>query len=220
MEEPRAARHVDLAAIDAMLMDMDGTLVNSDAAVERSWRRWAAEFAVDPARILAIAHGSPPLRTIRRVRPDLDQTSASQAAGRLVQLEYEDLIDVVAAPGAHRLLEALHRLRIAWAVVTSADTRLAHLRLNAAGISPTTLVTVEDVAAGKPAPDGYLRAAQLLAVPPQHCLVVEDAVPGIQSGQAAGMLVATLRGLPGDLPLRDLSHLAERLCRSRAVSDI
>lgn len=43
-----------------------------------------------------------------------------------------------------------------------------------------------------------MRAAQLLAIPTQHCLVVEDRVPGIQSGHAAGMLVATLRGLAGD----------------------
>jgi sugar-phosphatase len=118
------------------------------------------------------------------------------------------------------LFEALRRLGIAWAVVTSADARLARLRLNAAGISPTALVTVEDVAAGKPAPDGYLLAAQLLAIPPQHCLVVDDEVPAIQSGHAAGMLVATLRGLPGDLPLRDLSHLADKSCRSTAGSDI
>jgi sugar-phosphatase len=94
-----------------------------------------------------------------------------------VQLEYEDLTDAVAAPGAHRLLEVLRRLRIAWAVVTSADTRLVRLRLNAAGISPTTLVTVEDVAPGKPAPDGYVRAAELLAVPPQHCLSLKTQYP-------------------------------------------
>jgi sugar-phosphatase len=207
--------HVDLAAIDAVLLDMDGTLVNSDGAVERSWRRWSREFAVDPARVLAIAHGSPAVRTVQRVRPDLDPAAAAVAAGRQLQFEYEDLADVAAMPGAHRLLAVLDRLRISWAVVTSADVRLAQLRLRAAGIAPPVLVTFEDVKAGKPDPEGYLLAARLLAVRPESCLVVEDAEPGIRAGHSAGMRVATLRGLPGDLPLHDLAELAGQFAAAR-----
>jgi sugar-phosphatase len=201
---------VDLTVVDAVLLDMDGTLVNSDAAVERSWHRWAEEFAVDPAAVMAIAHGSPAERTVRRVRPDLDAAGTRAAAARQLQLEYEDLADVTATPGAHRLLTVLTQLGIAWAVVTSADARLAQLRLGAAAIRPPVLVTVEDVTAGKPDPEGYLRAARLLGVPPARCLVVEDAEPGIFAGRGAGMPVATLRELQGDLPLRDLADLAER----------
>lgn len=217
MQRCPVQRQVDLTAIDALLLDMDGTLVDSDAAVERSWRRWAQEFAIDPARLLAIAHGSPAVRTVRRLRPDLDAAGAAAAAGRQLQFEYEDLADVTATRGAHQLLAVLDQMHISWAVVTSADARLAHLRLNAAGIRPPTLVTVDDVVAGKPDPEGYLHAAQLLKVIPPRCLVVEDAQPGIQAGQAAGMWVATLRGLPGDLLLRDLTDLAERLSRSRTA---
>ena len=180
--------HVDLTAVDAVLLDMDGTLVNSDAAVERSWHRWAEEFAVDPGTVMAIAHGSPAERTVRRVRPDLDAAGAKAAAARQLQFEYEDLADVTAAPGAHRLLTVLAQLGIAWAVVTSADVRLAQLRLDAAAIRPPVLVTVE------------------------------DAEPGIRAGRGAGMPVATLRELPGDLPLRDLADLAERF--TLAADDI
>jgi sugar-phosphatase len=43
----------------AVLLDMDGTLVDSDAAVERAWTHWSAEHGVDPDAVLAIAHGSP-----------------------------------------------------------------------------------------------------------------------------------------------------------------
>jgi len=207
--------NVDLTAVDAVLLDMDGTLVNSDAAVERSWHRWAEEFAVDPGTVMAIAHGSPAERTVRRVRPDLDAAGAKAAAARQLQFEYEDLADVTAAPGAHRLLTVLAQLGIAWAVVTSADARLARLRLEAAAIRPPVLVTVEDVTAGKPDPEGYLRAARLLGVPPTRCLVVEDAEPGIRAGHGAGMPVATLRELPGDLPLRDLADLADRFTHLR-----
>ena len=62
---------MNLADVQAVLLDMDGTLVDSDAAVERAWRTWAGEYRTDPGRVLAIAHGSPAERTVRRVRPDL-----------------------------------------------------------------------------------------------------------------------------------------------------
>jgi HAD superfamily hydrolase (TIGR01509 family) len=115
---------------------------------------------------------------------------------------------VGAAPGAHDALAVLAARRLPWGVVTSADRRLAGLRLAAAGIEPPLLVTVEDTARGKPHPDGYLKAAAALGADPVGCLVVEDSEPGIAAGRAAGMPVAALRGLPADLPIADLRALA------------
>ena len=199
---------VELAGIGAVLFDMDGTLVDSDAAVERAWERWAAEYAVDPAAALAIAHGSPADRTIRRLLPDLDDQAVATAAARQLALQYDDLSDVVATPGTHELLDTLARLGLPWAVVTSADVRLAQARLGAAGIVAPVLVTVDDVRVGKPDPEGYLRAAALLGVPVARCLVVEDAEVGLRAGRAAGALTAALKGLDGDLRLHDLAQLA------------
>jgi HAD superfamily hydrolase (TIGR01509 family) len=98
--------------------------------------------------------------------------------------------------------------------VTSADRALAAARLRAAGAEPPVLVTVEDVAVGKPDPEGYLLAARLVGVHPARCLVVEDSRPGIEAAHAAGMTVAALRNLPGDVALADLRQLAELLDRS------
>jgi mannitol-1-/sugar-/sorbitol-6-phosphatase len=98
-----------------------------------------------------------------------------------------------------------------WAVVTSADTRLAQARLGAAGIVAPVLVTTDDIAAGKPDPAGYLRAAELLGVPASRCLVVEDAAVGITAGRAAGAWTAGLRGLDADVSIADLFELAELL---------
>jgi mannitol-1-/sugar-/sorbitol-6-phosphatase len=199
---------VDPTIIEAVLFDMDGTLVDSDAAVERAWRVWAAEYAVAPADVLAVAHGAPAQRTVRRVRPDLDETGVAQAAARQLALQYDDLCDVVPTPGAPELLAAL---RLPWAVVTSADVRLARARLGAAGITPPVLVTVEDVRAGKPDPEGYRRAAELLGVAPENCLVVEDAEVGVTAGRAAGAQVAALKGVDADLRIADLGRLAHLL---------
>ena len=194
---------------------MDGTLVDSDAVVERTWIGWAGEHGLDPDAVLEIAHGSPGERTIRRMLPDLDDRAVARMAARQLAKEYADLSDVVAAPGAAELLATVERLDLPWAVVTSADVRLARARLGAAGLpDPPLLVTVEDVRAGKPDPEGYLLAARHLGVDPARCLVVEDAAPGVAAGRAAGAVVAGLRGIPADVAVADLHELADLLARA------
>lgn len=189
----------------AVLFDMDGTLVDSDAAVERAWTTWAGEYGVDVATTLAGAHGSPADATVRRMRPDLDGREVTVAAARQLALQYDDLGDVVPTPGA---LDLLARLTLPWAVVTSADAALATARLGAAGISPPVLVTVDDVRRGKPDPEGYLLAAVRLGVDPTRCLVVEDSEVGLAAGRAAGAVTAALRGLDGDIRIGTLRELA------------
>jgi HAD superfamily hydrolase (TIGR01509 family) len=201
--------------IDAVLLDMDGTLVASDAAVERAWTTWSAEHGVDPADVLAIAHGSPADVTVRRILPALTAEASATAAARQLHLQYDDLVDVTALPGVAELVRALAELRLPWAVVTSADVRLAKARLGAAGIEPPLLVTVEDVAAGKPDPEGFVLAAEQLGVPVGNCLVVEDSAPGLAAGRAAGAMTAALKGLDGDLRLAGLAELANWLRAQR-----
>jgi HAD superfamily hydrolase (TIGR01509 family) len=200
-----------LTGIRAVLLDMDGTLVDSDAAVERAWRTWSAEYGVDPDRAVAAGHGSPAATTIRLLLPQLSGPQVIAAAERELELQYDDLADVTALPGAARLLATLARLGLPWAVVTSADHRLAKARLDASGIAAPLVVTVEDVRRGKPDPEGYLLAAARLSVEPAHCLVVEDSAPGLEAGRRAGAVTAALRGLPGDVRLSGLDELADRL---------
>lgn len=191
--------------IEAVLFDMDGTLVDSDKAVERAWLTWAQEYGVDGPTAYRLAHGAPSEYAVRRLFPAFTEAQIEAASLRQLELQYEDLDDVVAAPGAHELLAGL---KLPWAVVTSADLRLAKARLNAVGIEPPVLVTTDDIEVGKPDPAGYLLAAQLLGVPAASCLVVEDAEVGLEAARAAGARTAALRGLDGDLPLKSLQELA------------
>ena len=73
---------MDLSQLQAVLLDMDGTLVDSDAAVERSWRAWAAEYPVDPGRGPLIAHGLPALANVRHA--DLRQIKVTGFSGPLL----------------------------------------------------------------------------------------------------------------------------------------
>ena len=206
---------MELSRVQAVLLDMDGTLVDSDAAVERAWRTWAREYHVDrgPA-VPLIAHGMPALGNVRRLRPDLSGDEAAAAARRQLALQYDDVSDVTAAPGARELLGELHRLGLPWAVVTSADPTLARVRLAAARIRPALLVTSEDVRAGKPDPEGYLLAARELGADPGRCLVVEDAEAGVRAGRAAGATVAALKGVPADIQIADLYQLRTLLLQA------
>ncbi|MGX6606653.1 HAD-IA family hydrolase [Micromonosporaceae bacterium Da 78-11] len=203
--------NINLAEIEAVLFDMDGTLVASDSAVERAWMSWAAEHGVDGPAAIELAHGSPSETTVRKLLPHLAEDAIRQAALRQLELQYDDLDDVTATPGAVQVLDVLTRRGLPWAVVTSADGRLAAARLAAAGISAPVLVTTDDIEVGKPDPAGYLRAAALLGVSAQNCLVVEDAEVGLEAARAAGAHTAALRGLDGDLRLTDLGELAKLL---------
>ena len=202
---------IDPGEIEAVLFDMDGTLVDSDRAVERAWMAWAREYGTDGASAYEMAHGSPSDSTVRKLLPHLSEAEIRTASARQLALQYDDLSDVVASPGAAAVIAVLERRGLPWAVVTSADARLATARLAAARITPPVLITIDDVAAGKPDPAGYVLAAERLGVAARDCLVVEDAEVGLQAALAAGAHTAALRGLDGDLRLESLADLAELL---------
>ena len=213
LPRPRSCASISVVVVDvdAVLFDMDGTLVSSDAAVERAWTSWATEQGLDPAAVLAIAHGQPTERTIGRILPELPPAKVAEAAARLLALECDDLADVVPTVGVDRLIAVLDRRALPWAVFTTASRRLAQVRLDAAGIEPPVLVTADDVTANKPDPEGHLRAARSLGVAPSRCLVVEDTEPGLTAGRTAGAMTAALKGLDGDIRLADLGQLADVL---------
>ena len=167
----------------AFLFDMDGTLLNSIAAAERVWSTWAERHGLDVARFLTTIHGARAIDTItRQALPGVDP----QVEARwITEAEIKDVDGVVAIAGAVEFLSRLPGDQ--WALVTSAPRELALRRLQAAGITPpTVLVTAEDVAIGKPNPACYVLGAQRLGVSVQDCLVFEDATVGIRAGEAAG----------------------------------
>ncbi|MFB7930421.1 HAD-IA family hydrolase [Streptomyces sp. NPDC056039] len=172
----------------ALLLDMDGTLVNSDAAVERVWRRWAERHGLDGDEIMKVVHGRQGYASMALLLPDrpMEQNYADNA--RMLAEETADTDGVVAIPGAPEFLASLHGLP--HALVTSADVPLSTARMAAAGLEqPEVRVTAESVGASKPDPEGFLKGAAELGVAPADCVVFEDSGAGIAAGRAAGMTV-------------------------------
>lgn len=166
---------------EAVLFDMDGTLINSTPVVERCWLQWAREFGVDPIRLRGI-HGVPAASVISQMLPE---PVRGRALARITELEENDTDGIIVLPGALQALSSLPAGRAA--IATSCTDGLARVRIGATGLPvPQVLVTVEQTPVGKPAPEPYLLAAEKLGVAPQRCLVVEDATSGVQAGRAAG----------------------------------
>jgi mannitol-1-/sugar-/sorbitol-6-phosphatase len=180
-----------------VLFDLDGVLVDSTPAVARVWSKWAAKHGFVPDEVVRQAHGRPSIATIRDLLPGAD----AEAENREVERgEIEDIDGVIPLPGALEILQALPQ--DLWTIATSCTRRLAEVRIRAAGLPlPKHMVTSTDVQNGKPHPEPYIKAAQILGFAPADCIVVEDAPAGIRAGKAAGARVLALRTTAPDTEL-------------------
>jgi sugar-phosphatase len=167
----------------AILFDLDGVLVDSSTVVRRHWERWADRHNVSFEHVMQVAHGRTSAEIIRLVAPHLD----AEQEGRL-----REAVEGVDTDGLEVFASARELLRVlpagSWAVVTSGNSCTATTRLRYGDFPPPpVLVTADDVRRGKPEPEAYLLAAQRLGVPPEQCMVIEDAPAGIEAAHAAGM---------------------------------
>lgn len=176
---------------------MDGVLIDSTPAVSRVWAAWALEHGFDPDEVVYNAHGRPSIETLREYLPLIDHEKENLEIERR---EIEDLGGIIPLPGALHLLSTLPPNR--WTIATSCTRPLAEVRIKAAGLPvPPKIITSSDIVNGKPNPEPYLKAAALLGVPANRCVVFEDVRAGIVAGKAAG---ATVIGLRTTVPEEEL----------------
>jgi mannitol-1-/sugar-/sorbitol-6-phosphatase len=193
---------------EAVIFDLDGTLIDSTPAVMRAWSAWENEYGLAPMDMLR-HHGVPSASVVRAVMPEHLQEAAMR---RITEIEMANLHDVVVLPGA---VEALASLATAKnAIATSCTVPLAEARIAAAQlVPPSVLVTVDDVTHGKPHPEPFLEAARRVGADPRRCLVVEDAPKGLEAARAAGcftlaVVTTTPREvLDADAVVADLSEV-------------
>ncbi|THV25924.1 HAD-IA family hydrolase [Glycomyces paridis] len=181
-------------AASVLLFDMDGTLVDSTASVERAWGRFAGRHGLDASAILAVAHGRPTIEVVTQFAPaGVDPVAETD---RIESEEIDRTDGISEVPGSAALLGSLDPAR--WAVVTSATRALTLRRLEAVGIPlPKVLVAADDVVRGKPDPQPYLQAARALGFEASEAVVFEDAPAGLESARAAGAAPVVVGGYRG-----------------------
>lgn len=172
----------------AILFDLDGVLVDSSECVEQTWRAWSARHGLNADNVISVAHGRRTLETVRAIAPHLDVLAEVAALEAKEATTTEGIYEI---EGARELIAKLPLDR--WAVVTSGTRAIAELRLNLVRIPvPRVMICADEIAHGKPHPEGYLTAAAQLGRRPRECIVIEDTPPGIEAAHAGGMRVIAI----------------------------
>ncbi|MFB2597570.1 HAD-IA family hydrolase [Herbiconiux sp. P17] len=186
---------------DAVIFDMDGTLIDSTALVEAVWAAFADRHGVDLGTLLAYAHGRRAEDTVEHflAAGPAGEGDADIAAATAAVHEHETGAQggVREIPGAAAFVSAFDPADVA--LVTSAPRALARLRMAESGVTlPAIVVGADDVSVGKPDPEGYLRAAELLGRDPSRVVIFEDADAGIRAARASGAQVVVVGAFEGE----------------------
>ncbi len=179
--------------IKAILFDLDGLMVDSEPHSLASWEAVLAERGVvlDQLTIDSILGQ----RIDATARTLIDKYQLRDSAQDLAEAKTEYQITHLAGnvppmPGLFELLDEIDRRGLQKAVASSGIRRYVDAVLRANNLLDrfSVIITGDQVAHGKPAPDVFLAAARALKVDPQDCLVLEDAPAGVQAAHAAGMM--------------------------------
>ncbi|KAJ7785748.1 HAD-like domain-containing protein, partial [Mycena metata] len=178
--------------VDAILFDMDGTLIDSTPGLEKAWATFCDDYNLgDPAVVVHKTHGRRLYDTLKEYCQITEETKLQAEIDRFE----EEVINggPLVLPGVSSLLTELSSsaTECGWTIVTSATRNYAPRALERCSIPlpRVGIVTSNDVLHGKPHPAPYLAGAVKCGADPTTCLVVEDAISGIQSGKAAGASV-------------------------------
>ncbi|MEZ4984613.1 MAG: HAD family phosphatase [Saprospiraceae bacterium] len=180
----------------AIIFDMDGTLVHTEPAHCEAWlstlagrgfhydEAWFAQWIGTADRILAQAVIDE--HQLTESPRELQQIKEAKLHERLVQRNF-------AYPGVEAALSQLHG-RLPMAIATNSSRKDVEAVFKATPLDRymQAVVTSDDVERLKPAPDMYLQAAEKLGVSPQHCIAVEDSPAGSKAAWDAGMYVLAL----------------------------
>jgi len=191
---------------EAVLLDLDGTLVDSERLWQQAYRVWATRSGVTlGADWWTGVVGTSLDGSIGVLAGDRSPEQVSEDVGTVVEAAVRLLVDgssgrepVAWRPGARTFVAGLDAAGVATAVVTSSPRVLLDAVVDRLGIEVLVTVAGDEVARSKPDPEGYLAAARELEVAPAACVVVEDSPTGVAAGEAAGMRVLAV---PSAVPI-------------------
>ncbi len=191
----------------AFVFDMDGTLVDSMGAHQAAWAKFLAGHGARFAdhELKRIMHGKTNDQILRealaRSIADDEVEQLSHAKEELYRSEFRS--QIVALPGVDTFLAAVARAEIPMALATSAGGQNVELVFELLPFAQhfPVVVHADHITHGKPHPEVYLRAAELLGIEPERCLAFEDSLPGLESARSAGMPVIAVATGHGEAEL-------------------
>ncbi|ODV87748.1 hypothetical protein CANARDRAFT_25968 [[Candida] arabinofermentans NRRL YB-2248] len=196
---------VERVNTDILLFDLDGTLVKTTIAVEKAFGKLCDKYGLNLDELLKFAHGTRTTEVLAKKFPMIDNTNevATIEFETSIGKDYVEFVSLV--PGCFELLNSLQTMELnylnkgsnRWAIVTSGTSQLTHSWFNNILKSinkPEVFITSSDVTKGKPDPQGYLMAKNLIIKRlnlknDAKSIVFEDAPVGIQAGVASGSIV-------------------------------
>ncbi len=179
--------------MNAVLWDLDGTLADSREFHWRAWRDTMARHGVTISEAqFAGSFGQRNDAILTTWMGDAATPQVIVEIGDEKEALYRSFVEasgIAPLPGAAGWVRRLHAGGWLQAIASSAPRANVDVMAKLLGFSGfmRALVGAEDVRRGKPEPDVFLAAASRLAVPPDRCVVVEDAAAGIEAGRRAGM---------------------------------
>jgi len=201
--------------IAALIFDLDGTLVDSEAPGLDVLHQMAADMGAPwgreemHARFGGVSMAHCVSTIARHVSPDhapLDELAFLRQLRQKMATRFREGLDEIS--GATALLKSLQAMNMPFAIGTNGPREKAEITLGITGLLDffgERLFCAPEVGSFKPEPGLFLHAAAVLGVAPSACGVVEDSLPGIQAGLAAGMQVFSLHprhGLPAEVAER------------------
>lgn len=181
------------APLRLVIYDCDGVLVDSEpvanrvVAEELTALGWVMTAAESDQYFLGL--------TFTDMQPIIERQLGRKLTAVWKQSLMQKVIDAMAEgvnpiPGAIDALHATTALGLPWRVASNSSHEEMNVKFGRLGIRDLVTGRVHshrDVARGKPAPDLFLAAAAAQGIPPEHCIVIEDSVPGATAAAAAGM---------------------------------
>lgn len=178
--------------MQAVIFDMDGTLIDTERVSQAAWRRAAQDFRIEiPERILHAFVGCSIPNAMNMIDDEFGDPAFTERLfnrrHEIFDATWEDELEL--KPGAAEAVAAVRERGLAVALATSSVRDRAITSMERLGLMELFDAAVfdEDIEHHKPAPDVYLVAANHLGVEPTRCVAVEDSFNGVRAGAAAGM---------------------------------
>lgn len=190
--------------VEAFLFDLDGVLLDSEGGYQLFWEEIAVEYGLDPKTFPFEIKGQNIYDTAEIYIPQNDKELVVKRF-----MDYQLSMTYKAYKGLWEVLNAVKTQGIKTAIVTSSNKvkmKVVYAQHPSFEHLIDSLITAEDTVAKKPAPDCWLKAAEVLGVDIKKCVVFEDSVLGLKSGMAGGAYVVGLTTTHDATMIKPLCH--------------